>query len=177
MEIKKIMMFVAESEFGSDHPTILVENIRRQLMNENYDYMPSESEDMFPIKHELSNEGTTVHTPPPDTEDRANRAIDLDSEINDQFIPRANDLEHRDDFENDNSHAISKKDLLYYVDDDRLKHEAAEKAVGHVSDANDTTTTTTTTTTTVVESTSPNVKYKVLKVSQPMQHNDKILHR
>lgn len=123
-------------------------------MNENYDYMPTEEEELFPIRHELSNEGTTLASPP---DHEHERAIELDSDINDQFIPRANDLEPQDDLNDDNSHAISKKDLLYYVDDERLKHEADEKLDDRVTDA---------TTSTTVETTTPKVKYKILKVNQ-----------
>lgn len=121
----------------------LVENIRRQLMENNYDYFPSAEESATPAQHFDLDHNDPLYSDndtSPDSSEGADRQ---------RFAPRAILSEENS---KPDDHAISKKDLLYYMDDKRLRRSNDVVEPEDFDDDND--------------KTSPKVKYKVLKVSK-----------
>ncbi|KAL0810651.1 hypothetical protein ABMA28_010758 [Loxostege sticticalis] len=118
----------------------LVENIRRQLMENNYDYFPSAEESATPAHFDLDHNDPLYsdNDTSPDSSEGADRQ---------PFAPRAILSEENS---KPDDHAISKKDLLYYMDDKRLRRSNDVVEPEDFDNDND--------------KTSPKVKYKVLKI-------------
>ncbi|XP_028159621.1 uncharacterized protein LOC114352285 [Ostrinia furnacalis] len=151
MMLMIVSLLVAQGNFGRGvkpvpNKTIkLVEKIRRQLMEDNYDYLPTE-EDLFPPAHHYD------HDVPNDPLYVDNDTLAGSAERQARphlFKPRAKESkEESKKFD----HVVSKNDLLYYMDDDRLREAALntlEDVSGDLKASNDT---------------GPKTKYKVLKV-------------
>lgn len=75
-----IRFYIAESALPN-RSTELVQSLRRELMNNNYDYMPLESEESFP----RSGASPPSHLPPPPQ----HHSTELAPSINDIYLPRA----------------------------------------------------------------------------------------
>lgn len=111
-------------------------------MENNYDYFPSAEESATPAHFDLDHNDPlyTDNDTSPDSSEGADRQ---------RFAPRAILSEENS---KPDDHAISKKDLLYYMDDKRLRRSNDVVEPEDFDDDND--------------KTSPKVKYKVLKVSK-----------
>ncbi|XP_037294060.1 uncharacterized protein LOC119189163 isoform X2 [Manduca sexta] len=132
--VMKTNLFVGSNDTKSSN---LIDRIRRQLMQDNYDYLPSESED-FPLNRGDVN---GHRSPEKIIDDYDYHEQDKQRfNITDIVVPRAHEFEEKEI----GYQGVSKNDLFYYLDDDKIGlNDYKNNAV------------------------SPKVKYKVMKVKSP----------
>jgi hypothetical protein len=126
-----------DGDAPTTNTTKLLEKIRRQLMQDNYDYLPSEEETMPTVQYDAHDQRDSD---PTTTAPLANPSTRYD------FSLRANDFRQ---------HNVSTKDLLYYIDDEHIRRNMDDNQLGS-ADTGDTD---------YLQDTTPKPKYKLITVS------------